>query len=56
MISIEIIRERLKTYRYKSLNEFDDDMQLMFNSWRKHNSKDHKYYRTFNSLVDRFTK
>ena len=56
LISIEIIRERLKTCRYKSINEFDDDMQLMFSSWRKINSKDHKYFRTFTSLVDRFTK
>ena len=56
LISIEIIREKLKNWTYKSIEEFDADMKLMFSSWLKMNSKEHKYYKTYQAIVDRFNK
>ena len=56
MISIEMIREKLRSVTYRSIDEFDDDMKLLFSSWLKKNSKDHKYYKTFHSIAERFKK
>ena len=56
MISIEMIRERLKSVTYKSIDEFDEDMRLLFSSWLKKNTQDHKYYKTFYSIAERFKK
>ena len=56
MISIEMIKERLKSVTYKSIDEFDSDMRLLFSSWLKKNTKDHKYFKTFHSIAERFKK
>ena len=56
MISIEMIREKLRSVTYRSIDEFDDDMKLLFSSWLKKNTKDHKYYKTFHSITERFKK
>ena len=56
MISIEMIRERLKSVTYKSIDEFDADMRLLFSSWLKKNTEDHKYFKTFRSITERFKK
>ena len=55
-ISIEIIREKLKNWTYKNIEEFDADMKLMFSAWLKTNSKEHKYYKTYQAIADRFNK
>ena len=56
MISIEMIRERLKSVTYKSIDEFQADMRLLFSSWLKKNTEDHKYFKTFRSITERFKK
>ena len=55
-ISIEIVREKLKSNHFKDIAEFDDEMQTLFQAWIHANSKQHKYYKTYQSIVDRFTK
>jgi len=55
-INIEQIREKLKTWQYKGMEEFSSDMNLMFQNWLRQNSADHKYYKTFLAIEDRFNK
>ena len=32
-ISIEIVREKLKSNHFKDIAEFDDEMQMLFQAW-----------------------
>lgn len=55
-ISIEIVREKLKANQFRNIDEFNDEMQTMFSTWLEANGKHHKYFKTFQSIVERFTK
>jgi len=55
-ISIEVVREKLKANQFRNIDEFSNEMQTLFSSWLEANGKQHKYNKTFQSIVDRFTK
>jgi|LakMenEpi03Aug12_release.lakeMendotaPanAssembly.Ray.scaffolds.fasta_scaffold4116607_1 hypothetical protein len=38
------------------MDEFDRDMQLMFDQWLIDNGKDHKYFKTYQAIQERFRK
>ena len=50
------MREKLKANQFKNIDEFSDEMQTLFSAWLQANTKHHKYYKTYQSIVDRFTK
>ena len=55
-ISIELVREKLKANQFKDIDEFCEEMQKLFSAWQLANGKNHKYFKTFQLIVERFTK
>lgn len=56
MISIETVREKLKSLQFRNIDEFDADMQALFSAWSLANGEQHKYFKTFQCIAERFTK